>query len=366
MEGKKTPLYDQHIKLGGKIVNYAGWLLPVQYEGLVPEHNAVRNAAGIFDVSHMGTIDITGKDAISFLDYLMTNDLSKVKDKQVMYTFMCYPHGGVVDDLLVYKYHDEKFFLVVNAANLEKDLEWINRLKDKFNVEIKDTSQDTCILALQGPSAQKILQKLVDIDLSEIKFFYFRDGIKINDVDVMISRTGYTGEDGFEIYVNNKDVVKIWEDLLQAGREEGLKPAGLGSRDTLRFEAALPLYGNEISQEISPLEGGFKFFVKLKKGSDFIGKEALIKQWESGLKKTLVGFEMIDRGIPREGYEVYKDGNKIGHVTTGYMSPTLKKSIGNALILSKEAELDNEIEIIIRKRPVKAKIIDKNFLRNNK
>lgn len=364
MEGKKTPLYDEHVKLGGKVVNYAGWLLPVQYEGLVPEHNAVRNEAGIFDVSHMGTINITGKDAVAFLDYLMTNDISKLKDKQIVYTFMCYPDGGVVDDLLVYKYNKEKFFLVVNASNVDKDVDWLNQHKKDFDIELENVSENTCILALQGPKAKGILQKLTDTNLSEIKFFYLEDNVKINGINTMISRTGYTGEDGFEIYVNNEDVVKVWKDLLEAGKEEGLKPTGLGCRDTLRFEAALPLYGQELSPEINPLEASFKFFVKLKKESDFIGKDILTKQWEEGLSRTLVGFELLERGIPREGYEVYKDGNKIGHVTTGYMSPTLKKSIGNALISIEEKELGNEIDIMIRKRPVKAKIIDKNFLKN--
>lgn len=364
MDGKKTPLYDEHVKLKGKVVNYAGWLLPVQYEGLVPEHNAVRNEAGVFDVSHMGTISVTGKDAESFLDYLMTNDISKVKDKQIVYTFMCYPNGGVVEDLLVYKYNNEKFLLVVNAANVDKDLDWINEHKKDFDVEIEDLSPDTCILALQGPSARKILQKLTDTDLSQVKFFYLEDNVKVNGINAMISRTGYTGEDGFEIYVKNEDVVKLWNDLLEVGKEEGLKPTGLGCRDTLRFEASLPLYGQEISPEISPLEGSFKFFVKLKKDADFIGKEALTKQWEDGLERVLVGFELLGRGIPREGYEVYKDGEKIGHVTTGYMSPTLKKSIGNALISTEETELGNEIDIMIRNKPVKARIIDRNFLKN--
>lgn len=364
MDGKKTPLYDEHVNLGGKVVNYAGWLLPVQYEGLVPEHNAVRNAAGIFDVSHMGTINVVGKGAESFLDYLMTNDISKVKDKQIVYTFMCYPHGGTVEDLLVYKYNKEKFFLVVNAANAEKDLEWLNEHKKDFDVEIEDVSPNTSILALQGPSAKKILQTLTDTDLSQVKFFYLEDNVEINGIQAMISRTGYTGEDGFEIYVKNEDVVKLWNDLLEAGKEEGLKPTGLGCRDTLRFEASLPLYGQEISPEINPLEGSFKFFVKLQKDADFIGKEALTKEWEKGLERTLVGFELLGRGIPREEYEVYKDGEKIGHVTTGYMSPTLKKSLGNALISTKEKELGNEIDIMIRNRPVKAKIIDRNFLKN--
>lgn len=364
MDGKKTPLYEEHSSLKGKIVNYAGWLLPVQYEGLVPEHNAVRNAAGIFDVSHMGSIFIKGKDSREFLDYLMTNDISKLNQNQIVYTFMCYPDGGVVDDLLVYKFDDEKYFLVVNAANLDKDFEWLKDHMGSYEVELDNVSHSTCILALQGPSAEKILQKLTDFDLSQLKFFYFNENVKADGVEVMISRTGYTGEDGFEIFVKNDDVVKVWKKLLEVGSEFGLKPTGLGSRDTLRFEASLPLYGNELSQDINPLEAGFKYFVKLKKESDFIGKQILNKQWENGLERVLVGFEMVDRGIPREGYEIFKGDTKIGHVTTGYMSPTLNKSIGNALILKNEAELGNEIEVLIRNRKAKAKVINKNFLKN--
>lgn len=364
MDGKKTPLYEEHNLLKGKIVNYAGWLLPVQYEGLVPEHNAVRNAAGIFDVSHMGSIFIKGKGSKEFLDYLMTNDISKLNKNQIVYTFMCYPDGGVVDDLLVYKYDDEKYFLVVNAANLEKDMDWLVENKGDFDVDLDNVSDHTCILALQGPKAEEILQKITDTDLSQLKFFYFDDKVKVDGVDAVISRTGYTGEDGFEIFVNNDDVVKVWKKLFEVGEEDGLKPTGLGSRDTLRFEASLPLYGNELAKDINPLEAGFKYFVKLKKESDFIGKQSLNEEWEKGLKRKLVGFEMIDRGIPREGYEIYKGDTKIGHVTTGYLSPTLNKNIGNGLILTEESELGNEIEILIRNRKAKAKIINKNFLKN--
>ena len=364
MDGKKTPLYEEHNLLKGKVVNYAGWLLPVQYEGLVPEHNAVRNAAGIFDVSHMGSIFVKGKDSKEFLDYLMTNDISELNQTQIVYTFMCYPEGGVVDDLLVYKYDDEKYFLVVNAANLDKDFNWLMEHRGDLEVELDNVSDNTCILALQGPSAEKILQDIVDIELSQLKFFHFHDNVKVDGVEAMISRTGYTGEDGFEIFVKNDDVVQVWRKLLDVGSEFGLKPTGLGCRDTLRFEAALPLYGNELSKEINPLEAGFKFFVKLKKESDFIGKQSLNQQWESGLERKLVGFEMVDRGIPREGYEIYKGDTKIGHVTTGYLSPTLNKNIGNGLIAINESELGNEIEILIRNRKAKAKVINKNFLRN--
>jgi len=363
MVAKKTPLYDEHVKLGGKIIDFAGWALPVQYEGLIKEHEAVRNNAGIFDVSHMGEIVVKGKDAFDFLQYLLTNDLSKMVDNQILYTMMCYPDGGVVDDLLVYKYSQEEYFLVVNAANTEKDFKWMIDNKKDFNIIIENISDQIGLIAIQGPKAEKILQKLTDFDLSTIKYYHFKRDVEVAGVKtLMVSRTGYTGEDGFEVCAKAEDIVTVWNKLLEVGKEEGLKPAGLGARDTLRFEAAMPLYGQEISKDITPLEGGLKFAVKLDKEADFIGKEALKKQWEEGLKRKLVGFEMLERGIPREGYEVHKDGKKIGHVTTGYLSPTLKKNIGNALIDANEAELGNEIYIMIRNKPVKAKIISRKFL----
>lgn len=363
MEAKKTPLYNEHISLGGKVVDYAGWFLPIQYEGLVAEHEAVRNAVGLFDVSHMGEITVKGKDALAFVDYLMTNDISKVADNQIVYTFMCAPDGGVVDDLLVYKFDHDDYYLVVNASNTDKDYKWILEQKGNFDVEIENISDDVGEVAIQGPLAQKVLQKLTKTDLDKITFFTLDRKVDINGVECMVSRTGYTGEDGFEIYTTNEGVVKVWKDLLEAGKEEGIKPAGLGCRDTLRFEASLPLYGHEMSESITPLEGGFKYFVKLDKQSDFIGKEALNKQWSDGLNRKLAGFEMIERGIPREEYEIQKDGKKIGHVTTGYMSPTLKKNIGNALISPEFTELGTEIDIMIRNKPVKAKIISKKFLK---
>ena len=363
METKKTPLYEEHIKQGGNPVEYAGWYLPIQYEGLVPEHNVVRNAVGMFDVSHMGEITVKGKDALKFVNYLMTNDITAIVDNQVIYTFMCHPHGGVVDDLLVYRFGPEDFYLVVNASNTDKDYAWILAQKKDFDVEIENISDTVGEVAVQGPLAQKTLQKLTDFDLEQIKFFFLQRNVKIAGVDCMVSRTGYTGEDGFEVYTDNEGIVKVWNAVLEAGQEFGIKPTGLGCRDTLRFEASLPLYGHEMDDEITPLEAGFKYFVKLDKVDDFIGKEALNKMWSEGLKRKLAGFEMIDRGIPREGYEIYKDGVKIGHVTTGYMSPTLKKNIGNALINSEFTALDTEIDIMIRNKPAKAKIISKKFLK---
>lgn len=366
MDAKKTLLYDEHIKLGGKIVDYAGWALPVQYEGLVPEHEAVRNAVGVFDVSHMGSVDIKGKDALPFTNYLMTNDIAKLVDNQVMYTFMCNENGGVVDDLLVFRYNEEHFYLVPNGANVEKDVKWIKDHIGDYDVEVVNNTESTNILAVQGPNAEKTMQKLTEYDLSSIGFFRFASDVEIAGVKCVISRTGYTGEDGFEVFAQNEDVIKVWNGVLEAGEEFGVKPVALGCRDTLRFEAALPLYGNEFDEDHDPLEAGFKFFVKLNKENDFIGKEALTKQWGtkgSGLKKKLVGFELLGRGIPRQGYEVYKDGEKIGDVTTGYMSPTLGKPIGNAIIDVAHTELDTEIEIKVRKKFVPAKVIDKNFLK---
>ena len=314
MVAKKTPLYDEHVRLGGKIVEYAGWFLPVQYEGLIPEHEAVRNAAGIFDVSHMGQIVVKGKDALAYLQYLCTNDISKVEKNQTIYTMFCYPDGGVVDDFLIYKLEDDEYILVVNAANTDKDFKWMIDNKKDFNIIIENKSDQIGEVAIQGPNSEKILQKLTDFDLSSIKPFYFEPKVDMLGIECMVSRTGYTGEDGFEIYAPAEDIVKIWNALLEKGKEDGLKPCGLGCRDTLRFEAGMPLYGNEISEDINPLEGGLKFFVKFEKEEDFIGKEALKKQWDEGLTRKVVGFELLGRGIPREGYEVHKDGKKIGHV----------------------------------------------------
>ena len=360
---KKTPLYEEHVKLGGKIVDYAGWLLPVQYEGLVQEHEAVRNAVGLFDVTHMGEITIKGKDALAFVNYLMTNDITKVVDNQIVYTFMCRPTGFVVDDLLVYRFGPEDFYLVVNASNADKDYAWILEQKGDFQVEIENISDDVGEVAIQGPLAQKVLQKLTKTDLNKITFFTLDRKVDVNGVECMVSRTGYTGEDGFEVYTTNEGVVKVWNDLLEAGKEEGIKPVALGCRDTLRFEASLPLYGHEMSEEINPLEAGFKYFVKLDKEGNFIGKEELNKQWADGLTRKLAGFEVVGRGIPREGYEIQKDGEVIGHVTTGYMSPTLKKNIGNALIKTEFTPIGTEIDIMIRNKPVQAVVISKKFLK---
>lgn len=357
---KRTPLYDTVVKAGGKMIDFAGWELPVQFEGIIPEHEAVRSAAGLFDVSHMGEVEVRGEDAEKYVQNLVTNDVSVLNDNQVLYNLMCYPDGGVVDDLLVYKFSKDYFYLVINASNVDKDYEWMKSNKGNYNTELNNISDSVSELALQGPNAEKILQKISDYDISSLKFFYCRRDVNIGGLKCLISRTGYTGEDGFELYTAPENAAKLWDAVIAAGEEYGLKPAGLGCRDTLRFEASLPLYGNEISQGITPLEAGLGFFVKLDK-ENFIGKEALAKQKSEGLKRKLIGFEMKDRGIPRHGYEVMADGKNIGFVTTGYFSPTLKKNIGLAIIDTGYTELGTEINIVVRNKQLKAEVISKKF-----
>lgn len=362
---KKTPLYNAYEKYGGKIIDFAGWALPVQFQGITEEHEAVRKTGGLFDVSHMGEVEVKGEDALDFVNNLITNDASVLEDSQILYTPMCYEDGGVVDDILVYKFNKEHFLLVINASNVEKDFNWMKVNKKDFKINLTNISNNTIELALQGPNAQKTLQQLADVNLDEIKFFYFNRNVNVNGVKCLISRTGYTGEDGFEIYTGEEHAEMLWDKILETGKENGIVPAGLGCRDTLRFEVCLPLYGNEITKDISPLEAGLGFFVKLNK-QNFIGKDALAKQKQQGLKRKLVGFEMVDRGIPRHGYEVSaEDGTVIGFVTTGYRSPSLGKNIGLALIESEYSSLGTEMNIHIRNKKCKAEIINKKFYNKN-
>ncbi len=353
MSLKQTPLYPMHLKYNGKIIDFGGWELPIQYEGMgiIKEHNMVREKAGIFDVSHMGEVFVSGEKAEDFIQKLVSNNVKTLKDGQVLYGLMCYPSGGVVDDLLVYRYHKNKYLLVVNASNVEKDFEWITQNLIE-GMEAKNVSDEWAQLALQGPEAQGILQKISDTDLNTIRFFCFNPAVKISGVECMVSRTGYTGEDGFEIYVQPKDAIFIWEEILQAGGDM-VNPVGLGARDSLRFEAKLPLYGQEIDQDITPLEAGLGFYVKLDT-DDFIGKSALLKQKEEGLKRKVVEFSMLGKGIPRSHYEVQKNGVTIGHVTTGLYSPTFKKPIGLALIDIGFSEPGTLIDIMIRDKAVQA------------
>ena len=356
---KRTPLYEMHLSLGGKLIDFGGWELPVQYSGIIEEHQKVRTAAGLFDVSHMGEISVKGEGAEQFLQKLLTNDISNAKDFQVVYSPVCYPDGGIVDDLLVYKYSSGNYLLVVNVSNTDKDFSWMQQ-NAEGEVKLENVSAEFAQIAIQGPRAEAVLQRLTDSRLSEIRFYHFKPDIMLGGVSTIISRTGYTGEDGFEIYLPAEHAMGIWEKLMDVGKEDGLAPAGLGARDTLRFEAALPLYGQEISQDISPLEAGLGKFVKLEKES-FIGKEALVNQKEKGLLRKLIGFEMLERGIPRSHYEVQSEGNIIGFVTTGSYSPSLVKNIGLALIDSAYAGEGTEIDILIRGRALKGKVIKTPF-----
>lgn len=365
-ELKRTPLFDVYKEYGGKTIDFGGWELPVQFSSIKEEHEAVRTRAGLFDVSHMGEIEVKGPGSLAYLQKMMTNDVSKLKNGGAQYTAMCYENGGTVDDLLVYKMEEDHYLLVVNASNIEKDFKW---LKDHLDadVEIDNLSEGMAQLALQGPAAENVLQKLTnEHDLSRIGFFKFSEEVDLNGKKALVSRTGYTGEDGFEIYCKSEDVISIWKDILETGKCAGVIPCGLGARDTLRFEANLALYGQELTHEISPLEAGIGFAVKLNKEVDFIGKEALKQQKENGLPRKLVGIEMIDRGIPRHGYPVYKGDVQIGEVTTGTQSPTLKKNIGLALIDAKETELGNEVEVEIRGKRLKAAVSSTPFYKRDK
>ncbi|WP_040208044.1 glycine cleavage system aminomethyltransferase GcvT [Neobacillus jeddahensis] len=365
-ELKRTPLFEVYKENGGKTIDFGGWELPVQFSSIKEEHEAVRTRAGLFDVSHMGEVEVKGPDSLSYLQTMMTNDISKLKNGGAQYTAMCYENGGTVDDLLVYKLDDNHYLLVVNASNIEKDYKWLEEHL-VGDVSIDNLSEKMAQLALQGPLAEKVLQKLVgETVLSEIGFFKFQQDMNISGKKALVSRTGYTGEDGFEVYCHADDAVDLWKVILEAGKEEGVLPCGLGARDTLRFESVLALYGQELSPDISPLEAGIGFAVKLNKEADFIGKEALITQKENGLARKLVGLEMIDRGIPRHGYPVYKEEELIGEVTTGTQSPTLKKNIGLALIKSEFSGLETEVEVEIRGKRLKAVVIPTPFYKREK
>lgn len=359
---RKTPITDWNAANGGKMVEYAGWEMAVQYEGLIAEHNAVREKAGMFDVSHMGEVLVEGPEALDYLQMLLTNDFSAMVDGEILYTMMCYPNGTVVDDLLVYRYESDRYLLVINAGNVAKDVEWMEEQAKDFQVTLTDQSDETGELAIQGPLAEELLQTLTETPLNEIGFFSFQDNVSIAGVNCLVSRTGYTGEDGFEVYTPWGDLLTVWESLMETGKDKGLQPAGLGCRDTLRFEAGLPLYGHEISDSITPLEAGLGYFVSLKK-DDFIGREVLADQKQNGIPRKLVGFELVERGIARSDYEVLLNGTKIGFVTTGYLSPTLNKNVGQALVDRKAVEGEEELHVQIRNKQVKAKIVKLPFYR---
>ncbi|WP_227938517.1 glycine cleavage system aminomethyltransferase GcvT [Alkalihalobacillus deserti] len=363
-ELKRTPLWSLYKENGAKTIDFGGWDLPVQFSSIKDEHEAVRTKAGLFDVSHMGEVEIKGQGALNYLQKLMTNDVSKIIDGQAQYTAMCYENGGTVDDLLIYRKSEDNFLLVINASNIEKDVEWMEQHLTA-NVTVKNISSDMAQLAIQGPLAERILQKETTFDLSSIRFFHFAENVQIGGVDALVSRTGYTGEDGFEIYCVAADAPKLWSLLLKSGKADGLVPCGLGARDTLRFEARLPLYGQELTKEISPLEAGIGFAVKVNKETDFIGKAVLKKQKEAGLTRKLVGIEMIDKGIPRTGYKVFVHDKQVGFVTTGTQSPTLKKNVGLAILDLDCTDLDTEVEVQVRKKRLKAKVVSTPFYKKS-
>jgi aminomethyltransferase len=358
---KRTPLYEIQKALGARFVSFGGWELPVSYSDILKEHHAVRNNAGLFDVSHMGEILITGKDSLDFVNKIITNDISKTAFNKIVYSPMCYENGTVVDDILIYKISDTKLLLIVNASNTEKDYEWIK--SQRFgDVQIENLSPRYVQLALQGPGAENILRKLVNKN-TELPGFFTFSTIDLLGMEVLISRTGYTGEDGFEIYLDTSnpkaDPSRLWNEILKAGEDEGLLPAGLGARDTLRLEAALPLYGHELSDTITPLEAGLEKFVKLDKPG-FIGREALAEQIQNP-KRKLYGFKMNERGIPRNGYEVFINDEKVGYVTSGGPLPTLNVNGGLALLNNTGLMPGDTINIAIRQRHLSAVIVPTPF-----
>jgi len=358
---RRTQLYEIHKKTA-KMTEFAGFEMPLWYKGITEEHLAVRNNVGIFDVSHMGRVIITGKDAASFLNYVITNDVTALKPNSALYSVMCNENGGIIDDFVVSCLEEEKFLLVPNATNREKDFNWLVKKAKDFNVKIEDVSDKAAMFAVQGPNAEKTLQKICTTDLSKIERFKCTPA-KLADMDVFLSRTGYTGEDGFEVYVWNApldkpdNAIHVWNAILEAGKPYGIEPCGLGARDTLRLEAGLCLYGNDIDENTTPLEARLGFVVKFQK-DNFIGKNALLKQKEEGVKRRRVGLQMVEQGIPRQGYKIYSEkGENIGQVTSGAFSPLLKCGIAMAYIQTQQAQEGNIVNIEIRGKMAKAKIV---------
>jgi aminomethyltransferase len=358
-DSRKTALYDIHVKQGARMVSFAGWQMPVQYKSIIKEPEAVRSYAGIFDISHMGEFLLRGKDVIDFLQFIMINDLNLLKPSKGQYSCMCYENGTVVDDLMYYEETPERFRMIVNAGNIEKDLHWLNEHIGEFDVEITNLSTSRSRLAFQGPKADEYLQPLVDVDLSQINRFFFAHCM-LKDKPIFIARTGYTGERGFEISFENEFAESIWNELLNTGAN----PAGLGARDSLRLEACYSLYGHEISDTITPIEAGLSWLVKPKEGIDYIGKAVLIKQKSEGTNRVIVGLNLIDKGVIRENYKIFKNGKDIGYVTSGGYSPTLKKTIGLGLINKQYQEIGTDIEIEIRNKLLRGEIVSTPFYRN--
>jgi aminomethyltransferase len=352
---KQTPLYTKHVELGAKLVDFAGYQMPIQYTGIIQEHNAVRHSAGLFDVSHMGEFIITGDKAEVFLDYVTINDVVSIQPWQAQYSAMCYEDGGIIDDLLIYRYPDH-FMLVVNASNREKDLDWFMAHK-LDNVDILDISDQTGLIALQGPKSRSILQNVFDINLNKIDFYWF-DVAKINENSATIARTGYTGELGFEIYADHENIVKIWDAIMKAGGD-AVEPTGLGCRDTLRMEMKYCLYGNDIDASTNPIEAGLGWITKLDK-DNFIGKEALVDA-KANITRKLICIEMIDRGIPRKGYTIVNNGAVVGEVTSGTQSPSLNHGVGLAYVAKGFAKTGTKLKMKVRDKLLNCKVVKSPF-----
>jgi aminomethyltransferase len=358
----RTPLFGEHERLGAKIVPFAGYEMPVQYPtGIIAEHQAVRRAAGLFDVSHMGELEIRGDDALALVQYVTTNDASKLDVGQAQYSAFCRHDGGMLDDCIVYRFADH-YMLVVNASNRDADRDWVVSHRGRFAAEVIDRSDDTGLIALQGPLAQQILARLTETDLDAIRYYHFGEG-EVAGVPAVISRTGYTGEDGFELYVPAASTVTVWRRLLESGRQDGITPAGLGARDSLRLEMGYALHGNDIDERRSPLEAGLGWITKLDK-DDFIGRSALLDQKQAGVRERLVGFICQERGFPRHGYAVHVNGEPAGEVTSGIVSPMLQRGVGMAYIASEYAKPGTRIDIMVRDRAIPAEIARPPFYKD--
>lgn len=362
-EPKKTPFYEKHLQLKGAVVDYSGWYLPVQYAGIVTEVLQTRRKVGIFDVSHMGEILVEGPGAGAFLQKVVTGDLFSLTAGRVIYSPVCYPDGGTVDDILIYRYSDNKYLLVVNAGNTEKDFVWFQENAGK-DLSLNNISAQTAQIALQGPNSLQIMLSLTDQPLDKLNYYHFIPEVKLAGIKCIVSRTGYTGEDGFEIYCPPGEAATVWEAIWSADQagDLGLTPIGLGARDVLRLEAAMPLYGHELSPEISPLQAGLERFISFSKEAPFTGREALLKQKEAGLKKKLTGLALLERGVLREGYRVVDGEADIGWVSSGTYSPTLEKSIGMAFLPPDQA-VGSEVQVIIRGRAFRAQVVKLPFYR---
>lgn len=360
---KNTPLNQAHRDLGARMVDFGGWDMPVQYSGVIDEHLAVRNAAGLFDVSHMGEIEVRGEGALAYIQELTINDAATLVDEQVQYSAICYEDGGVVDDVTLYRFSAEHYMFCVNAANIEKDFAWMQDVLQKGdfpNVTLDNVSDSIGQIALQGPKSAEILARLTRTDLTEIKYYHFTEG-EVADIECIISRTGYTGEDGFELYCAAKNTLAVWNALLDAGGADGLVPVGLGARDTLRLEKKYALYGHEISDKITPLEAGLGWITKLDKSS-FVGRDALVALKEGGVPRRLVGIRMTESGIPRADYPVFIADQQIGIVTSGTMSPLLKVGIALALVAADHAAIGTELQVGVRNRKIAAEIVKTPFV----